>query len=383
LILALLLLPMLATAKTAGMSSTEDAVSVLDRRVVGVFDTTTLASQDPKALQTWLSANGFTLPAEATPAIESYVKEGWVFVTAKIRRERSDLRTSTPHPLSFTFKTARPVYPMRLTGVNNGPLRVELYVFGPERASAPHFNVERCSLPRYPSPREQWSRISSEPPNIVHPLLRQWVAGSPLATKLTATLNPADMRQDVWIGWRGFRQKDNVQFSRSGALTYSLNRGVGLFAALLFLAFIVADLSRNVRRDLDKLAAGAAIVGAALTGILYLSLHKTEVRVARAPGRTAELNLRYATFELEAGTNVTLATARAILSDFVASIGGPDPARRSLSNVVVNPLLGGTVHEEDSPGNYTLRETATGLEFVAYDAQGAEHVLSRLPRQVP
>ncbi len=48
---------------------------------------------------------------------------------------------------------------------------------------------------------------------------------------------------------------------------------------------------------------------------------------------------------------------------------------------MANPLLGGRVREEDSPGNYTFRETASGLEFVTYDAQGAEHVLGQLPRR--
>ena len=39
---------------------------------------------------------------------------------------------------------------MRLTGVDNGPLRVELYVFANDRARAPHFKVERCAKPVHP-----------------------------------------------------------------------------------------------------------------------------------------------------------------------------------------------------------------------------------------
>ena len=156
---AMLLLPVLSTAGHRGMATTtEGAVSILDRRVVGVFDTTTIASQDPKALRDWLRENGFVASADIDPAIESYVKEGWVFVAAKVRRDLAELQTNTPHPLSFTFKTVRPVYPIRLTGINNGPLRVELYVFGPERASAPHFEVERCTQPAYPELDKEWAR---------------------------------------------------------------------------------------------------------------------------------------------------------------------------------------------------------------------------------
>jgi hypothetical protein len=55
-----------------------------------------------------------------------------------------------------------------------------------------------------------------------------------------------------------------------------------------------------------------------------------------------------------------------------------DEARHLLTNPpgkdFDNDLLGGIIHEEDSPGNFTLRETGDEWEFVTYDAQGAEHV---------
>ena len=152
--LAGLLLPGLSTASSKGMSSSMSgqAVSILDRKLVGIFETMTIASRDPKALQTWLRENGFAISTHAEPAIASYVKDGWVFVVTKVRRDQPDNETSTPHPLSFTFKTEKPVYPMRLTGVDNDLLNVELYVFGPARAEAPYFKVERCTRPNYPKP---------------------------------------------------------------------------------------------------------------------------------------------------------------------------------------------------------------------------------------
>ena len=44
-----------------------------------------------------------------------------------------------------------------------------------------------------------------------------------------------------------------------------------------------------------------------------------------------------------------------------------------------NYLQGGPILEQDSPGNYLIRETGDGLHFLVYDAQGAEHVLGNLP----
>ena len=42
-----------------------------------------------------------------------------------------------------------------------------------------------------------------------------------------------------------------------------------------------------------------------------------------------------------------------------------------------NAILGGEIREEDSPGNYTLRETERGLEMLGYDATGNPWVVGR------
>ena len=147
LMLAGLLLPALAGAKRRSMdsASSAQAVSILDRKLVGIFETTTITSRDPKALENWLRENGFALSTNAEPIIASYIKNGWVFLATKIRRDDAKPDTSTPHPLSFTFKTDKPVYPMRLTGLDSQSLGVELYFFGLARVEAPHFKVERCT----------------------------------------------------------------------------------------------------------------------------------------------------------------------------------------------------------------------------------------------
>jgi hypothetical protein len=40
-----------------------------------------------------------------------------------------------------------------------------------------------------------------------------------------------------------------------------------------------------------------------------------------------------------------------------------------------NMLLGGVIREEDSPGNYVIRQTTNGFEFLWYDGNGAEQSL--------
>ncbi len=373
--LAALLLPALSKAKAKGGGTTEAVsppVSILDRQLVGVFETTTIASRDPKALQTWLHENGFVVTTNSDPVIESYVREGWVFVAAKVRRDQAASQTSTPHPLSFTFKTEKPVYPMRLTGVDNGPLRVELYVFADQRALAPHFKVERCARPDYPALSRHYVYRPPEATLISHPLLRRWVDGSPVVTKLTATLSPEQMRQDVWLEWRGFREKKNHRFSRAGAATTALNWGAGVLAPGLILSYIVALGIRPGNPQFKKPIRLATAVSLATVGLIYVMLPKIEVRLVRHPG-AATLNNQYDALSLVQGA--PLEEARRVLANPTNSLAKKAWERYVQGDLWPNHYLGGQIREEDSPGNFILREQDGLMEYVTFDAEGGERVL--------
>jgi hypothetical protein len=361
----------LSSATLAGVEAGPTAtpnVSILDRKVVGIFDTTTISSRDPAALQAWLRANGFARPANREQAIASYVQDGWVFVAARIRRDDPALQTSTPHPLSFMFGTEKAVYPMRLTGIDNGPARIDLYVFGPNRAKAPHFTVERCAKPEYPKlplhhgiKSMSSSDFSPKPESlrIVHPLLRKWVDGAPAATKLTATLSPADMRDDIWISWAPLSEKGTSRFSHQGAWLFALNWGTGAISATLLTTIIVGPGSERRRKRPARFVGLVTCSGIILTVIIYLSLPKTEVQLIRhpVPFRKNFYILDYADSVAAEETNLT--ETRAFLADGL--IAGHNR----------NYLSGGYIREEDSPGNYQLHQGSNRVECVIYDASGA------------
>jgi hypothetical protein len=380
---AWMLIPSLSKSRAiaAAESALDRGVSVLDRRLVGIFQTAIIASPDPKALQVWLHENGFATSTNSDPVIEDYVQEGWVFVATKVRRDHTDRNSSTPHPLSFTFKTEKPVYPMRLTGVDNGPLRVELYVFAPERAKARHFKVERCTRPDYPELQPYWSRRLPKRPAIVHPLLREWVEGAPVATKLTALLTPARMRQDVWIEWKPYAEKRSLLFSPAGARTTALNYASGFVAATLLLAGIGTRIAGTHQRLLPKWSVYFVLLGTTLAGAVYWALPRTEVRLVKNPSVATQNALYYFYSWLNhtgAGLDEIRTEADRLLAD---SADAPQRAfygRNSHRRYTENFLLGGRLREEDSPGNYTLRQKGKRIEFVAYDAQGKEHVLGEL-----
>ena len=362
-VVVVVFLPALGAA-SEGMASigASQPVSILDRKLVGIYETTTISSHDPKALESWLRENGFTVATNAGPVIASYVKDGWVFVAAKIRRDQPENETNTPHPLSFTFKTAHPVYPMRLTGLDSPSLTVDLYVFGDGRATAPHFKVESCTRP-----------------NIIHPLLRQWVGDSPVATKLTATLSPAQMRQDVWLDQSSFfLEHKNRVFSRQGALTIALNWGAGFFAAGLLAVWLWVFASETSKFKLWRLTGVMTPVCVMLAGLIYFSLPKIDVTLVEGgyfhfynEMKEQQLALRIALDDLDWHIVTDVAEARTNLRDITSN--PTNAANYGLKNWE-NHFVGGQLREEDSPGNYLLRETNNQLELIFINREGGEEL---------
>ena len=277
LVVSFLLLPALAPAKGKAMGSAgalTASVRVLDRQTAGLFDTVTLKSSDPAALLDWLSDNGFRSPTNMAPAIADYVRAGWVFVAARLHDETADAAPRATHPLVFTFPTSKPVYPLRLTAAGASPCRIDLYVFGPSRARIPGFLVQRCEAPDYKA-QPIWPRLQPGGLRVRHEELRKLVAEAPVATKLTATLSPADMAHDAYLSWRPYLPAGGKVYSSAAALTFSGNVAALLFMALVILWWLLGQTKPafQVRKWGPWLAPAAVAVGA---GVYVLGLPKVD-----------------------------------------------------------------------------------------------------------
>jgi hypothetical protein len=136
-----------------------------------------------------------------------------------------------------------------LTGIGNDTCRIDLYIFGPERAEIPNFSVERCARPLYPAIKDEvWYR-GLDQLRIRHPGLRTLVDQSPAATKLTAVLNSKQMKEDAYIIWSPFGEKRLVFFSAHGAAILAANITVTLLvAALLTLYWFSGREGRRAQR---------------------------------------------------------------------------------------------------------------------------------------
>jgi len=96
---------------------------------VGEYDILILSAKESSGLLTWLTENGYRLPAGAAPVVGSYLKQGMRFFVAKVNlEEQAKLGFSFLRPLQVAYETPKYMLPIRLGTVNaNGPQ--DLFIF--------------------------------------------------------------------------------------------------------------------------------------------------------------------------------------------------------------------------------------------------------------
>ena len=170
-------------------------------------------------------------------------------------------------------------------------------MFGPSRAEATFFHTVRCVKPLFPNP-ENISRGSTKELHIVHPLLRKWVTGTSVATKLTANLSPEMMSQDVELRWVPFSEFHSESYSDQGAAIFGLNCGTIIFVAILLPASIVTGFRREWRPHLKRWFGLAVITGAIVAGGVFVTAPKIPVRLTRLPALLSITNSRNSSLDL-------------------------------------------------------------------------------------
>jgi hypothetical protein len=213
-------------------------VSVLGQQILGGFAVASLAADDPAALQAWLAANGYTLPAAAEPILRAYVAEGWKFVAVK--RDTGDPEGALS-PLRIRYAGSAPVYPMRLGALSDRPVGVELFVISAHRSQVP-------ALPT--SFAGPLSSLDPPPAGDVAAL----VAGGPYLTRMRSTaLDPASLSADFVVGQAPSDEpyREVVTVYEDIALSDYAVMGVFLcVAAFSPIAFVIA---LSIRRRIERL----------------------------------------------------------------------------------------------------------------------------------
>lgn len=120
--------------RSKGEAIDTQEVTLLEHKVVGVYDVAILTAKDASALSEWLNSNGYLFPEKRSDVLEYYTQKNWFYVAMRIDKKalRSDeikkLRIGELQPIRFSFTSKEMVYPMKITSVNNSDTEVLLYL---------------------------------------------------------------------------------------------------------------------------------------------------------------------------------------------------------------------------------------------------------------
>ena len=120
-----------------GQSTNEGGVTVLKEETVGPYDAVVIKGNSAAELVKWLNDHNYVQPAETTPLVDSYVKQGYVFLALRMAKDKSagDLA-----PIVVTLKETAPCLPLRLTKLAVQPdMPIVAWVLGDHRAIPKNF----------------------------------------------------------------------------------------------------------------------------------------------------------------------------------------------------------------------------------------------------
>ena len=104
-------------------------VTVEAQYTVGEYDILILSAKESAGLETWLTDNGYRIPAGASLVLHSYLKQGMKFFVAKVNLgEQAKLGLTHLRPLQLAFESPKFMLPIRLGTVNADGAQ-ELFIY--------------------------------------------------------------------------------------------------------------------------------------------------------------------------------------------------------------------------------------------------------------
>ncbi len=373
LLLGIIAIPnLLATAGLGTTSVTVAGVEASAARRIGSYDVAVLEARDAAALGAWLEAAGLApLSPEAVPVVEEHIREGWVFVAARLAHEGDGL--AAPHPLSVAFPAERPVYPMRLTALSGGRTDLRLHVVAEGSASCRPLRVTR-SRRFVEDPEAGVTGIYGETRpmlvdaegrrfrGIAHPGLRSLLWDGCVVTRLEGSVAARDMDRDFLPEVGAYVPSERVLRTAKGAWRVALFPvSIAWLLGLLVLMaepFPLPGTPRPTGRVwlgwFLALTAGAGVVAAGIVAAMEV-IPAADLRSGRVRGYEVLDAIR----DIDGYAGRPLPEARAALETVLRLRGLRDP------------LTGEPLRWGDSPGCVELFEDDRGPVVRAWSLEGA------------
>lgn len=135
-------------ANTFGASNASvPAVTVTKQENVGPYATVQLHATDSSALNSWLTQNGYLIPADAQLVVDQYVKEGFDFLAMKLLPNQG---VQSMRPVRVSTPGASLSLPLRMASVGTGnTVGITIWVVSDGRyepQNFPFFHIEDSEL---------------------------------------------------------------------------------------------------------------------------------------------------------------------------------------------------------------------------------------------
>jgi hypothetical protein len=370
------LMPHLGVVRTAGIKTTDIlGIKLHEIQEIGSYELAVLEADNADALDEWLSSNGFAgLTDKDKKIVNDYISGSWFFVAAKLRREGSGY--SRPHPLTMTFPSKMPIYPIRLTATVGSNVYLELFVIAEKQADCRKLTLEISDRYRLgeiagvnPSGKGFLPGFVGETyrQNIGHPKAKEQMWDGCVLSKLSGTLTPDDMAEDIILDLKSANPYQKYYFSRPGA------NETGLIASLVSWCFIFVILTAvfgsksrkesEWRQTLFRITVIIILFSLLIWGFVYVALPKVDVqaisfvRLIKQRGQLLQDGLTVAQ-KYGYPDNTNIDEAIRFVDDYFIS--------KNYKNI----YTGEKIQHEDSPGNYTVFENERGIVLRIYSREG-------------
>lgn len=114
-----------------------DPVTVVSQATVGPYETVTLSTEEPGALNAWLDSHGYVVPEAIQPTIDAYVAEGFDFIALRLVPGNG---VHQMQPVRVTMPAGQMTLPLRLVAAGTGATTsINLFVIGEGRYEVQNF----------------------------------------------------------------------------------------------------------------------------------------------------------------------------------------------------------------------------------------------------
>lgn len=282
-IIYMILFPVFASSKMAARSNAAMAEAAKgiaeDLGQIGSYQVSVLSGESGSEILDWLKEHDLAADDSALPVIEAYAKEGWCFLAAEIRKNKDG--AYPPHPLKAVFPTDKLIYPMRLTGLQEEPLQLELLVVSNKEAQIEGMKPWACDNRPLRIPIGINSAQDKE-------IYSDWRSGEYAMAKhgmvwtyLRGEFKPDAMKKDFGVDWRPMQKQQAEIWDRAGAQREATKKGLFYLCCASLVVGLILICWSGVTDRVFGIGALVALMVAFLWAVSwYQSVEKVESEVS-------------------------------------------------------------------------------------------------------